>query len=64
MRPLISLVIGAVLALLMAMAAQLLVVPFLGPGQEGVLPVVSFIVFWAMMALVVVTIVRGRRAAQ
>lgn len=65
LRPLITILIGLVLALLMALAAQFVLVPFVGTNGLGPLKTVSQVVFWIVFlgvtAYVVVTVVRQRR---
>ncbi len=48
---------GVVLALLLAFAAQLVLVPFIGTGSG--LRVASTVVFYAMLLVVIGVIVRG-----
>jgi len=49
---------GVVLALLLAFAAQLVLVPFIGTSGSG-LQVASTVVFYAMLLVVIGVIVRG-----
>lgn len=63
LRAALSILIGALLALLLAAAAQLLVLPLVGVSGLGVARVIGFIVFWVILAVVVATVVRGLRAA-
>ncbi len=64
LRAALSILIGAVLALLLAVAAQFMVLPLVGVSGLGVARVIGFIVFWAILAVVVATVVRGLRAAE
>jgi len=63
LRAALSILIGVLLALLLAAAAQLMVLPLVGVGGLGVARVIGFIVFWLILAVVVATVVRGLRAA-
>ncbi len=49
---------GVVLALLLAFAAQLVLVPFIGTSGSG-LRVTSTVVFYVMLVVVIGVIVRG-----
>ena len=58
LRGAVSILIGIVLALLLAGAAQLLLAPLVGTAGLGALRVVDQLVFWVILALVVVAVVR------
>jgi membrane protein implicated in regulation of membrane protease activity len=65
LRPVASILIGAVLALLLAFASQFLLLPFIGTRGVTTLSPVTTGVFWlvfaAVLLYVVVTVYRGRR---
>ena len=63
LRAVLSIAIGAVLALLLAAASQFLLAPFFGNTGWAGLRVVAGVVFWGVLALVIVTVLRGRRRA-
>jgi hypothetical protein len=56
-----SLLIGMVLALLLAGASQFILFPFIPTLGLNGLRFIGGIVFWGVMLYVVVTVVRGRR---
>jgi hypothetical protein len=60
-RGALSLLIGAVLAVLLAGASQFILLPFVSAIGLGGLRLIGGVVFWAVMLYVVVTVVRGRR---
>ena len=65
LRPVISIVIGAVLALLLALASQFILVPVVGTRGVTTLSPLTTGIFWlvfaAVLLYVVVTVYRGRR---
>lgn len=65
LRPVSSILIGAVLALLLAFASQFILLPFMGTRGVTTLSPVTTGVFWlvfaAVLLYVVVTVYRGRR---
>lgn len=62
LRALLSIAIGAVLALLLAAASQLLLAPFFGNSGWAALRVVAGVVFWGVLLLVIVAVLRDRRS--
>lgn len=62
LRAALSIFLGAVLALLMALAAQLLLAPFFHTGSWAGLSIVSHLVFWGVFLSMLVAVLRGRRA--
>jgi hypothetical protein len=60
-RGALSLLIGVVLALLLAAASQLILLPFVSTLGLGGLRLIGGIVFWGVTLYVVLTVVRGRR---
>ncbi len=64
LRPVLTIVIGILFALLMALAALFIVVPIVGKGGQGLAQVVAVLVFAGMLVFVVRTVARGRRSAK
>ncbi len=60
-RGAMSIIIGVVLALLLAIASQLILLPFVSAIGLAGLRFIGGIVFWSVMLYVVLTVVRGRR---
>lgn len=58
LRGVVNIAIGAVLALLLALASQFVLAPFLGLGT---LRVIAGVVFWGVLLLVVIAVLRGPR---
>lgn len=63
-RPILTIVIGAVLALLMALAALFIVVPLVGRGGLWAAQAIAALVFLGMLAFVVRSVARAYRAPQ
>ena len=61
LRGLASILIGAMLALLLALASLFVLVPILGHAGQGIAQAVSVAVFCAVMLFVVVSVRRGGR---
>lgn len=64
LRPALTILIGTVLALLMAFAALFIVVPIVGKGGQGIAQAVGVLVFAGMLVFVVTSVVRARRLAE
>jgi uncharacterized membrane protein (DUF485 family) len=64
LRPALTILIGTVLALLMAFAALFIVVPIVGKGGQGIAQAVAVLVFAGMLVFVVTSVVRARRPAE
>lgn len=62
LRGALSILIGVALALLLAAAAQFLLAPLVGTAGLGALRVIDLIVFWVVLLLVVLAVVRRPRA--
>ena len=61
LRRLGSILIGAVLALLLALAMLFVLVPILGQSGQGVARAIAALAFCAVMAFVIVTVRNGLR---
>ena len=59
-RPLLSLILGALLALLVSIAAQLMLLPVFGVRALGAANAVGAAVFVVVFAAMVITILRAR----
>lgn len=64
LRALLSILIGAVLALLLAAASQFLLAPFVGAAGWAGPGVVARVVFWAVFLLMIVAVLRGWRSTR
>ncbi len=60
-RGLANILIGVLLAALLALASQFMLAPFFGIAGLGTLKVIGAIVFWGVLLLVVISVLRGRR---
>lgn len=61
LRGVVNIAIGAVLALLLALASQFVLAPFLGIAGLVALRVIAGVVFWSVLLLVVIAVLRGPR---
>ncbi len=64
LRPALTILIGILFALLMALAALFIVVPIVGKGGQGVARAIAVLVFVGMLVFVARTVTRARRTAE